>query len=41
MPNFSSLTGLEGAEKFVAGWSCVGFQVATVSNLNPSYFKLL
>ena len=40
---FSSLTGLEVAEKFVLVCVCVcgeGFQVATPSNLNPSYFEL-
>ena len=40
MPNFTFLAGLERAEKYVV----VGvglFQVATISNLNPSYFELL
>ena len=44
VPNFSSLAGLEVAEKFAVGRFGVvlgGFQVATVSNLNHSYFKLL
>ena len=44
MPNFRSLAGLEGAEMFVVLWGGVvwgGFQVANVSNLNPSYFELL
>ena len=44
MPNFSSLAGLEVTEKFVCGgvvgWG-VGFQVATVSNLNEVTFELL
>ena len=41
MPNLSSLAGLEVAEKFV--WWVVwgGFQVDTVSNLNPSCLELL
>ena len=39
MPNFGSLAGLEVADKFVVGrWG--GFQVATMSNLYPSYLKL-
>ena len=37
MPNFSSLAGVEVAEKSVCGG---GFQVATMSNLNPSYIEL-
>ena len=41
MPNFSSLAGLEVAEKFVVlGWGG-GLKVATMSNLNPIYFELL
>ena len=32
MPNFSSLAGLEVAEKFVVGWG--GEHVATMSNSN-------
>ena len=39
MLNFSSLAGLKVVEKFDGGggvWG--GFQVATVSNLNPNYF---
>ena len=36
MPNFSSLAGLEVAEKFVVGRVGVGG-----SNLNPSYLELL
>ena len=38
-PNFSSLAGLEGIEKFVCGGG--GFKVATVSNLNASCLELL
>ena len=37
MPNFSSLASLEVAEKFVCGGE---FQVATVSNLNASCFRV-
>ena len=37
MPNFSSLAGLEVAEKFMVGGG--GFQVATVSTSNPSSFR--
>ena len=40
MPNFSFLACLEVAEKFVVG-GVGGFQVATMSNLNPSYLELL
>ena len=36
MPNFSSLAGLEVAEKFVLGVG--GFQVASMSNSNASCF---
>ena len=41
--NFSFLAGLEVTEKFVCGGGvvCGGFQVVTVSNLNPSYLKFL
>ena len=42
MPNFSSLAGLEVAEKFGVGGG-VGwcwFQVATVSNSNTSFFRV-
>ena len=38
MPKFSSLAGLEVAEKFGVAWR--GFQVTTVSNLNPSCIEL-
>ena len=39
IPNFSLLACLEVAEKFVVvGWG--GFQVNTVSNLNPSCIKM-
>ena len=38
MPNFSSLAGLEVAEKFVVGWGGVE-HVTTMSNSNASYFK--
>ena len=42
MPNFSSVVGLEGTEKFVGGWCGLdGLQVAAMSNLNPGYFELL
>ena len=40
VPNFSFLACLEVAEKFVGGVGGVG-QVATMSNLNPSYVELL
>ena len=42
MPNFSSLAGLEVAEKFVVvgGWDGVE-HLATVSNLNEVPFELL
>ena len=36
MPNFSSIAGLEVPEKFAVG----GFQVATMSNLNASCFRV-
>ena len=40
MPKFSFLACLEEAEKFVVGgWEVEN--VATVSNLNPSYIELL
>ena len=40
MPNFSSLAGLELAEKFgVGGWKG-GEHVATMSNSNSSCFEL-
>ena len=40
MPNFSSLAGLEVAEKFgVVVWG--GFQVTTMSNLKKVAFELL
>ena len=40
MPNFSSLAGLEVAEKFVVvvGWG--GVHVTTVSNSNASCFRV-
>ena len=39
MPKFSSLAGLEVAEKFVVGWGgWDGFQVTTMPNLNASCF---
>ena len=45
MPNFSSLAGLEGTEKFVGGgWRGVGwggFQVSTVSNPTKLLIQLL
>ena len=43
VPNFSFLACLEVAEKFRGGWGGVGGggQVATMSNLNPSYVELL
>ena len=38
MPNFSSLAGLEVAEKFVlGGWGGVVEHVTTVSNSNASF----
>ena len=42
MPNFSSLAGLEVAEKFLVGWGGVGGgeHVVTVSNSNASCFKV-
>ena len=41
MPNFSSLAGLEVAEKFVVGWGWVGWvHVTTVSNSNASCFRV-
>ena len=42
MPNFSSLAGLEVAEKFVVGgggWVVVE-HLTTVSNSNASYFRV-
>ena len=39
MPNFSSLAGLEVAEKFVGG-SGGGEHVTTVSNSNSSCFRV-
>ena len=42
MPNFSSVAGLEVAEKFVCSGVLVGgFQVATMSNLTASCLELL
>ena len=42
MPNFSSLAGLEVAEKFVVvvGWDGVVEQVTTMSNSNISCFRV-
>ena len=43
MPNFSSLAGLEVAEKFVVvGWGGVGWveHVTTMSNSNASCFRV-
>ena len=43
MPNFSSLAGLEVAEKFVVGWWGGGGwveHVTTVSNSNASCFRV-
>ena len=46
MPNFSSLAGLEVAEKFVVGWvewvgGVGGEHVTTVSNSNTSCFRVV
>ena len=45
MPNFSSLDGLEVAEKFVVvgwvGWWGGGEHVTTVSNSNASCFRVV
>ena len=41
MPNFSSLAGLEVAEKFVVvGWWGGGVHVTTMSNSNASWFRV-
>ena len=44
MPNFSSLAGLEVAEKFVGGgwvgWWGGGVHVTTMSNSNASCFRV-
>ena len=40
MSNFSSLAGLKDAEKFVEAGVVGGFQVTTMSNLNPSCIEL-
>ena len=41
LPNFRSLAGLEGPEKFVCGWGGGGgFQVATVPNLKEVVFEM-
>ena len=41
MPNFSSVAGLEVAEKFVRGWvGGVVEHVTTVSNSNASCFRI-
>ena len=39
MPNFSSIAGLEVAEKFGVVWGG-RFQMATVSNANGSCFRV-
>ena len=46
MPNFSSLAGLEVAEKFVVRWGGMGWggvveHVTTVSNSNASCFRVV
>ena len=42
VPNFSSLAGLEVAEKFVVGWGGVVVEhVTTMSNSNASYFRVV
>ena len=41
MPNFSSLAGLEVFEKFVLGGWGGGEHVATMSNSNVSYFRVV
>ena len=44
MPNFSSLAGLEVAEKFVVGWGGVGGWVehlTTMSNSNASCLRVV
>ena len=43
MPNFSSLAGLEVAEKFVVvgGWVVVVEHLTTVSNSNASCFRVV
>ena len=41
VPSFSSLAGLEVAEKFEVVGRGDRFQLASVSNINPSYFELL
>ena len=44
MPNFSSLAGLEVAEKFVLGGVVVGWggeHLTTVSNSNASCFRVV
>ena len=45
MPNFSSLAGLEVAEKFVVGWGggvgwWGGVHLTTMSNSNASCFRV-
>ena len=41
MPNFSSIAGLEVAEKFVGGgWGGGGEHVATMFNSNASCFRV-
>ena len=40
VPNFSFLDCIEVAEKFGGGVGWCGFQVTTVSNLNPSCIEL-
>ena len=39
VPNFTSLAGLEVAEKLLVGW-LGGFQVATMSKPNASCFRV-
>ena len=41
VPNFSSLAGLEVAEKFVVGGVVGGEHVTTMSNSNASYFRVV
>ena len=41
MPNFSSLAGLEVAEKFVGGGVGGGVHVTTMSNSNASCFRVV
>ena len=41
MPNISFLVGLEVSEKFVLKVVGGGLQVATMSNSNASYFRVV